>query len=461
MAGSTEAQQSTKPLPPGKLGLPWVGESLAIASNNHKFYKDRFAKYGPIFKTRLFGINFVVFSGPEGFHRFATDPAIERGGTDPAAVKQIFIQSLAVIDGPEHRARKGVMLRAVQHRDAIERYLPRMQKMMTTYATRWESMGRFKLRPELTMMSASFTGALYTGDESEAHVRELYEILGWMRDAFMTLPVAIPGTKFGRAVKGRKRLQELIIEAIERHRSGSFDDILTTMIAGAAEIGIPDEKLRGDLLHLMFANQGGFFVPLVLLTMTLGQHPEMMERAREEVLAIAPDGPVTMDQMDKLEYLERLSKETRRFFAMNSATFFGHMKESIEVGGYHIPAGWGAMAAIHITMRSPDVFEDPDRFDPDRFLPELIDARRPGSYVPHGDGPRPGHKCPAEDIVAVAVKLYLVVLLRRSRWEVPPQDLTLTNELFPLPASGLEVQFKPYSARAESLPRKAEGTVGR
>jgi len=75
--------------------------------------------------------------------------------------------------------------------------------------------------------------------------------------------------------------------------------------------------------------------------------------------------------------------------------------------------------------------------------------------APHGDGPRPGHKCPAEDIVAVAVKLYLVVLLRRSRWEVPPQDLTLTNELFPLPTSGLEVQFHPYSARAESLPRKA------
>ena len=70
-------------VPPGRLGLPWLGETTAIASNNHRFYTDRFDKYGPIFKTRLFGINFVVLSGAEAFHRFATDPAIERGNSDP------------------------------------------------------------------------------------------------------------------------------------------------------------------------------------------------------------------------------------------------------------------------------------------------------------------------------------------------------------------------------------------
>ena len=461
MAGSNEAQGSKKPLPPGKLGLPWIGESLVIATNNHGFYKERFAKYGPIFKTRLFGINFIVFAGPEGMHRFATDPAIERGGTDPAAVKQIFIQSLALIDGPEHRMRKGVMLRAVQHRDAIERYLPRMQRIMTDYSTRWEKMGRFKLRPELTMMSATLSGAMFTGDESDAHIRELCEILAWMREAFMTMPFPIPGTKYGKAMKGRRRLQQLIIEAVDRHRTGSYDDILTTMIAGAKENGISDEKLRGDILHLMFASQGGYFVPLLLVTMTLGQHPEIMERARAEVFAVAPEGPVTMDHMDRLEYLERIAKELRRFFAMNSATFFGKVLKPIEVGGYHIPAGWGAIGGIHVTMADPKAFEEPKKFDPDRFLPERIAARQPGAYVPHGDGPRTGHKCPAEDIVAVAVKLYLVLMLRRYTWDVPPQDLTLTNEVFPLPASGLDIQFQPLSARAEELPRPAEGVVRR
>ncbi len=459
MAGSTDAPQGTKPLPPGSLGLPWLGESLAIAGNNHGFYKDRFKKYGPIFKTRLFGINFIVFSGPEAMHRFATDPAIERGGTDPISVKQIFVKSLALIDGPEHRARKAVMLKAVQHRDSIERWLPRMQRIMATIIGKWEKEGDVTVMPDLRVMSAMLSGALYTGDESRAHIDELNMILGWMREAFQTAPIPIPGTKYGKAMKGRKRLQQLILDALDRHRSGTYDDILSIMMAEAKERGVPEEKLRGDLLHLLFASQGGYFVPLTLISMTLGQRPDLMEKAREEVMRVAPDGQLTMEHMDKLEYLERLSKELRRFFAMNSATFFGKVKESIEVGGYHIPQGWGAIGGIHITMRAPENFENPDRFDPDRFTPDQIAARRPGSYVPHGDGERAGHKCPAEDIVAVAVKLFLTLMLRRNTWVVPPQDLTLTNELFPLPTSNLKIVLKPYHAAVQNLPQAAEGVV--
>lgn len=461
MAVTTDSRPAAGRLPPGSLGLPWLGESLAIASSNHGFYKDRFARYGPIFKTRLFGINFVVFSGAEAMHRFVTEPAIERGGADPLSVKQIFVNSLALVDGPEHRTRKGVMLEAMQHRDAIARFLPRMQRIMEKVTGPWMAQGRAVVLPDLQLMSAMLSGVLYTGDESDAHVRELNEIVGWMRDAFSTAPIPIPGGKYARGLRGRRRLQAIIVEALERHRAGSYDDVLSSMIAGAARKDIPEEQLRGDILHLLFASQGGFFVPLTLITLALGQYPELMERARAEVMGVAPEGPVTMEQMDRLEYLERLSKELRRFYAMNSATFFGRVKRSVEIGGYHIPAGWGAIGAIHITMRNPEVWEEPERFDPDRFLPERVAARAPGSYVPHGDGPRTGHKCPAEDLVAVAVKLYLVVLLRGSRWELPPQDLTLSNDLFPLPVSGLDTVFHPAGARAGELPRAQSGIAHR
>lgn len=451
-----------KPLPPGRLGLPWIGESLTIAFNNHGFYKERVAKYGPIFKTRLFGINFVVFSGPEGFHRFATDPAIERGGTDPLSVKQIFTTSLALIDGPEHRKRKHAMLMAVRDRDAIARYVPDMQKIMMKYISQWESRGVFTILPDLRRMAADFTVAMYTQDYSEEHVRELDKILGWMREAFMGVPVAIPGTTYGNAIRGRNRLHKIIYEAIERHRKGNYDDVVSRMIASAKEMGLPDDKLMGDLKHLIFAGQGGYFVPFLLITMTLAQHPELMERAREEALRVAPDGSITMDQLDRMEYLERLSRELRRFFAMNSATFFGKVKSEIEVGGYRIPAGWGAIGGVHITMANPAVFEDPKRFDPDRFLPERAAAMPDGAYVPHGGGERGGHRCPGEDIVAVAVKMYLALLLRQFRWELPPQDLTLTNEVFPLPTSGLKIQFHKHSPPPrQQMPRAAEGLAHR
>lgn len=435
------AGRRRRPLPPGRFGLPWLGETLAIVKSNHGFYKDRVAAYGPIFKTRLFGNDFVIFSGHEAFHTFATDPRIVRGDADPVSAEQIFLHSLALIDGEEHHLRKAIMLRAVGYRSAIGSYLPRMQDLMQQTVDRWTSSGTADVKDDLQRFAARLTAALYTGDESDAAVQELDERLADMREAFMTLPIPIPGTTYGKAIAGRKRIDRLIEEALRRHLDGTYDDIVSRMITAAQEAGVPVDDLRGDIRHLMFAGQGGFFVPLTLTTMILGQRPDIMARARAEVAAISPDGPVTMDQIERMEYLEQISKEVRRYFAMNSATFFGRVTDEMEVGGFRIPQGWGAIGAIHVNMRSPEVFDDPERFDPDRFEPAREAALEPGSYVPHGDGQATHHRCPGENIVTVATKLYLTLLLRQATWSIPDQDLTLTNELFPLPASGLRATF--------------------
>jgi cytochrome P450 len=449
--GLTVARRSAsrKPIPPGRFGLPWLGETLALVRSNHGFYKDRVEKYGPVFRTRLFGNDFVVFSGHEAFHTFATDARIVRGDADPISAEQIFLNSLALIDGVEHHTRKSVMLRAVGYRSAIASYLPTIQRLLQRSIDPWLASGTgTDLRADLQRFTARLTGALYTGDTSEEHAAELDHHLANMREAFMTLPFPLPGTKYGKAIASRKHLDGIIDAALQKHLSGGYDDIVSRMIDAAKDADVPVEKLSGDIRHLIFAGQGGYFVPLLLTTMIMGQHPDIIERARAEVMAIAPEGELTMEQLERMEYLEQISKEVRRYFAMNSATFFGRVTEEMEVGGYRIPKGWGAMGGIHINMRNPDVFPDPDRFDPDRFQPKREATLPPGSYVPHGDGQSTHHRCPGENIVTVVVKMYLTLLLRRAEWTIPDQDLTLTNELFPLPASGLTVRFREHVAVA-------------
>src|SRR5690349_20556070 len=116
------SQTESLPLPPGRFGAPWLGESLSLVHSNHGFYKDRVAAHGPIFRTRLFGNDFVVFSGHEAFHTFATDPRIRRGDADPVTARQMFRDSLALTDGEEHRARKTIMVQAVAFRSSIDAY---------------------------------------------------------------------------------------------------------------------------------------------------------------------------------------------------------------------------------------------------------------------------------------------------------------------------------------------------
>lgn len=434
------------PLPPGRFGLPWLGETLAILKSNHGFHRERVAKYGPIYKTRLLGNNFVVFSGHEAFHTFATDPRIRRGDADALPTRQVFHGSVALYDGGDQPQRKRVMLAGLWDREAISAYLGRMQGLLEDSVADWVRRGRVTLRPELELWADRLAGALMTGDTTEAHARELHRVLTDMQGAFSAPPLPLPGTTYGRAMKARNRLGEIVDEAIQRHATGDWDDIVSRMIAAAGREGVPVSALRGDISHLMFTAQPGYSVPLLLTTLALAQHPDVRERARAEVLRVTPSGPITMDQLDQLPYLLQVAKEVRRYFAMNAATFFGRVTEEMEVGGFRIPAGWAAMGAVHMTLHNPAEYPDPTRFDPERFTPDREAASPPGRYVPHGDGPPTSHRCAGEDIVTAAMEVYAVVLLRSLTWTLPAQDLSMTNEVFPVPTSGLVVDLKQQPA---------------
>ena len=87
---------------------------------------------------------------------------------------------------------------------------------------------------------------------------ELNEIMAAMRYSFQILPVPIPGTTYAKAIKGRERLDR---DDRRRDRSSTsspeqYDDIVSRMVAAAPEHGVPYEKLRGDLRHLVFAEPG-------------------------------------------------------------------------------------------------------------------------------------------------------------------------------------------------------------
>ncbi|MEO7421092.1 MAG: cytochrome P450 [Ornithinibacter sp.] len=431
------------PLPPGRLGMPWLGETLAILRSNHGFHRDRVARYGPIYKTRILGSTFVVFSGHEAFHTFATDPRIRRGDADALPTRQIFRGSVALYDGGDQAARKGVMLAGLWEREAIGAYLGRMQHLMERSIEDWARRARVTLRPELELWSDRLAGAIITGDTSEEHAAELHQVITDMQGAFMAPPFPIPGTTYGRAIKGRNRLGVIVQGAIQRHRTGEWDDVTSRMLDAARAAGIPEESVAADIRHLMFTAQPGYSVPLLLATLALAEHPEVRERARAEVLDVAPYGPITMEQVDALSYLLQVSKELRRYYAMNATTFFGRVQEDLEVGGFRIPAGWSAMGAVHMTLHNPAEFPEPDRFDPDRFTLEREATFPPGRYVPHGDGPPTAHRCAGEDIVTVTIQVYLAVLLRSVTWSLPEQDLGMTNEVFPVPTSGLVVDVRP------------------
>src|SRR5437764_653660 len=94
-------------LPPGRLGLPWLGETLALLRNPFAFLDVRQVRYGPVFKSRLLGRPTVFLGSAEGAAAFYDDANIGRDDAHPYPIVDLFGGvNMEMYDGPRHRALK-------------------------------------------------------------------------------------------------------------------------------------------------------------------------------------------------------------------------------------------------------------------------------------------------------------------------------------------------------------------
>lgn len=159
----------------------------------------------------------------------------------------------------------------------------------------------------------------------------------------------------------------------------------------------------------------------------LGHHPEIQARAAAEVDLMfeedaynndgSDDGDdkvmLTLDKLKSLKYLECCVKEGLRLCP--SVPFIGRrLHEDMQINGYDIPKGTILFVYIYMLHRDPDVFPNPETFDPSRFLPENSVGRHPFAFVPFSAGPR---NCIGQRFAMSELKIVLAYLLRHFRFE--------------------------------------------
>jgi cytochrome P450 len=121
------------PPPPGKNGLPLLGETLSFAKNPFRFIEERLATHGRIFRSHILGRKAVIVAGPEAAGQFIDPNVIMREGAMPPHVQELFGgRSLPLLDGEVHSARKKLVNQAF-NRAAMSAYLPIVQQTVETY----------------------------------------------------------------------------------------------------------------------------------------------------------------------------------------------------------------------------------------------------------------------------------------------------------------------------------------
>lgn len=266
----------------------------------------------------------------------------------------------------------------------------------------------------LTLRVASITlFACDLSDPAEGVDEAIQRCIGYMSrvaDRGMT-PARLPFSRERRSFRhSRDRLHALLAGILREHEA-----------AGPGRRDILREILDRDSEGLLNPLENAFLLLLAsYLTMsqvlhyalrTLAAHPEIQERARAEVEAVLGETDAGPEDLKRLPYLSAVFEEAMRLFP--NFHLFYHAREDDEIGGYAVPAGTRVCLSSYVTHRHPGFWDEPERFDPERFLDAGVPRHR-YAYFPFGGGPR---ICLGKNFALLEGPLVLATVLRRCRVE--------------------------------------------
>ncbi len=149
---------------------------------------------------------------------------------------------------------------------------------------------------------------------------------------------------------------------------------------------LSDRAICDELVLFLLAGHDTTSTTLTYALWALGHRPDLQQRVAAEAGALG-DRRLTLEDVPRLRYTVQVLHEALRLCPPAPAV--GRMvMADIEVDGYRLPAGTFAVVAIYALHRDPALWEDPLRFDPDRFSSERSKGRDRWQYLPFGGGPR-------------------------------------------------------------------------
>ena len=250
-----------------------------------------------------------------------------------------------------------------------------------------------------------------------------------------------PATMFRRSsTDDMRRMMDGVIA--ERQGRDSRGDLLDLMrFAEDDETGrkMTATELRDNMLAFIVAGHETTALALAWSIYLLSLDQKTQDDARDEARAATGGGPAEADHLGKLDLTGRVLEEALRLYP--PAAFLARIAlEEDRLCGRPIAVNDILMLPIYALHRHHMWWDDPDAFDPDRFLPEAVKARPRYQYLPFGAGPR---ICIGMGFALMEAKLILATLLTRYRFTLsgaPPEpaiNLTLR------PRGGVNVAATP------------------
>ncbi len=395
-------------------------------------------RYGGMFTYRLAHEGTWVFvSDPEAIKQvFTGDPRLLHAGEANIVLLPVLGEhSVLLLDEPEHMTERKLMLPPF-HGKRMQAYREVMATAAREEIEHWPTDRPVQMRPRMQAVTLEvILRAVFGVEEGERLTQlrdELRKALGLLSEPRRAIFLMLLGPKrirkfppFRRLVEGVDRLLYPEIEARRRAPDLSErDDILSLLLQARHEDGRPmtDRELRDELMTLLVAGHETTATGLSWAIELLARHPEELSRL-EDSIAAGED-----------EYLDAVIKETLRLRPV-IALVLRKLVEPMEIGGRLLPAGVSVAPSIYLVHRNPEIYPEPERFRPERFIEQPAGTY---TWIPFGGGVR---RCLGASFAEfeMAVVLRELVTSRRLAPARPEPEHSVRSTITNVPNRGAEV----------------------
>ncbi|CAN0880264.1 Abscisic acid 8'-hydroxylase CYP707A2 [Linum grandiflorum] len=437
---SSRRRRQQPPLPPGTLGYPYIGETFQLYSQDpNVFFSSKIKKFGSIFKTHILGCRCVMISSPEAAKFVLVTKSHLFKPTFPASKERMLgRQAIFFHQGDYHAKLRKLVLRAFLPK-SLQHIVPQVESLALQSIRSWEAAEEINTYVE--MKTYTFNVALLSifGKDGMLYGEELKRCYYVLEKGYNSMPVNLPGTLFHKAMKARKEIATMVakIMATRRETKMEYNDLLGSFMEDKE--GLTDEQIADNVIGVIFAARDTTASALTWVLKFLGQNPSVLQAVTEEQEEIAKemrnreDGVLSWEDTKKMPITSRVIQETLRVASILSFTF-REAVEDVEYEGYLIPKGWKVLPLFRNIHHSPEIFPDPEKFDPSRF--EV--APKPNTYMPFGSGT---HSCPGNELAKVEILVLLHHLTTKYRWSMVGESDGIQYGPFALPQNGLPIKL--------------------
>ncbi|MEM6254881.1 MAG: cytochrome P450 [Cyanobacteria bacterium P01_D01_bin.156] len=404
--------------PQGIQTIQWALNPLGYMETNQKRYGDFFgAPISPTGETSL-----VFVNHPEALQYILTHDAtteITAPGEANRIVEPLLgSRSLILLSGANHRRHRKLVMPPF-HGERLKVYSQLIRDITQEVISTWQPGQPFVARSAMqTITMRVILRAVFGLDKGERYEQlqhSLAQRLDMVASPIASLIIFFPmlAKDMGKWSPGYKLQQvsatcdRLIYDEIhERRNQDTTDrsDVLSLLLAARDEQGqgLDDVSLRDELMTLLVAGHETTATALTWALHWIYSRPDIYHRLMEELNSCDRDDLLAIT---RLPYLNAVCNETLRIYPVAMLTFPRRAEQPLELMGHEIEAGTLLMGCIYLIHHHPDIYKNPDEFDPDRFLENDYS---PYEFIPFGNGVR---RCVGSALAQMELKLVLSTIL--------------------------------------------------